>query len=66
MNKIVFYTAIVTLIISRAEFKFGRRVHFALWRKMLISPIARLLAILLDFINRPSGEMDCIYEAIAM
>ncbi len=32
-------------------FKFGRRVHFALRRKMLQSPIARLPAILLDFIN---------------
>ncbi len=30
---------------------------------MLKSPIARLPAILLDFINRLSGETDCIYEA---
>ncbi len=47
----------------RAVFKFGRRVHFALRRKMLKSPIARLPAILLYFINRPRGETDCIYEA---
>ncbi len=46
----------------RAAFKFGRRVHFALRRKMLKSPIARLPAILMYFINRPSGETDCIYE----
>ncbi len=26
------------------------------------SPIARFPAILLYFINRPSGETDCIYE----
>ncbi len=45
------------------DFTFGWRVHFALRRKMLNPPIARLPAILLDFINRPIGEMDCIYEA---
>ncbi len=37
----------------RAAFKFGRRVHFALRRKMPKLPIARLPAIL----------MNCIYEA---
>ncbi len=47
----------------RAAFKFGRRVHFALWRKMLKWPIARLSAMLLDFINHSSGETDCINEA---
>ncbi len=47
----------------RAAFKFSRRVHFALQRKVLKSPIARLPAILLDLITRPSGETDCIYEA---
>ncbi len=47
----------------RAAFKFGRRVHFALRRNMLKSPIARLPAILLDFINCPIGETDWIYEA---
>ncbi len=47
---------------SRAAFKFGRRVHFALRRKMLKPPIARLPAIQMDFINRPSEETDCIYE----
>ncbi len=47
----------------RAAFKFGRRVHFALRRKMLKSPIARLPAIFMYFINRPSGKTDCIYEA---
>ncbi len=35
---------------------------FVLRRKMLKSQIARLPGILLDFINRPSGETDCIYE----
>ncbi len=52
-----------TGMLRRAAFKFGRRVHFALRRQMLKPPIARLPAILIDFINRPSGEMDCIYEA---
>ncbi len=47
----------------RAAFKFGRRVHFALRRKVQNSPIARLPAILLDYINRRTGETDCIYEA---
>ncbi len=46
----------------RAAFKFGRRVHFALRRKMLKLPIARIPTILLDFINRPSGKTDCKYE----
>ncbi len=46
----------------RAAFEFGRRVHFALRRKMLNPPIARFPAIKMDFINRPSGETDCIYE----
>ncbi len=46
----------------RAAFKFGRRVHFALRRKMLKPPIARLPAIYMDIINRPSGETDCVYE----
>ncbi len=48
----------------RAAFKFGRRVHFALRRKMLKSPIARLPAIFLDFMNRPSGDSDFICETI--
>ncbi len=47
---------------ERAAFKFGRRVHFALGRKMLKPPIARLAAIYIDLINRPSGEADCVYE----
>ncbi len=46
----------------RAAFKFGRRVHFALRCKRLKSPIARLPAILLYFINRPRGKKDRIYE----
>ncbi len=46
----------------RAAFKFGRRVHFALRRKMLNPPIARLPAIEVDFINCPSAETDCVYE----
>ncbi len=50
-------------IIWAFAFKFGRRVHFALRRKMLKSPIARIPAISLDFIYRPSGDADCIYEA---
>ncbi len=40
--------------VLRAVFKYGRRVYFALRRKML-KP--------LDFINRPSEETDCICEA---
>ncbi len=42
---------------------FRRRVHFALRRIKLKPPIARLPEIVLDFINRPNGEKDCIYEA---
>ncbi len=38
------------------------RVHFALRRKMLKPPIARLPAIKMDFINRPSGKTDYICE----
>ncbi len=45
--------------IMRTAFKFGRRVHIALRRKMLKLRIARLPAILLDLVNRPSGEKDC-------
>ncbi len=52
---------IVLDIFSRG-LQIGRRVHFALRRKMLKLPIARLSAIELDFINRPSGETVCIYE----
>ncbi len=40
-----------------------KREQFAPRRKMLKSPIARLPAILLDFLNRPSTEAACIYEA---
>ncbi len=54
---------IFLVIFLRAAFKFGRCVHFALRRKMLNPPIARLPAVQLDFIHRPSGETDCIYEA---
>ncbi len=42
------------LNILRAAFNFGRLVHFALRGKMLKPPIARLPAIKMDFINRPS------------
>ncbi len=35
----------------------------AIWCKMLKSPISRRPTVLLDFINRPSGETDGIYEA---
>ncbi len=55
--------AMAYLLNIRAAFKFGRRVHFALRRKMLKSPIARLPAIFLNFINRPSGKTDYIQEA---
>ncbi len=44
-------------------FQITKYTHFALRRKMLIPPIACLPAILLGFVNRPSGETDCIYEA---
>ncbi len=50
-------------MILRVAFKFGRRMHFALRLKMLKPPIARLPVIKLDFINRPRGETDYIYEA---
>ncbi len=49
-----------TLLIT---INFGRHVHFALRRIKLKPPIARLPEIVLDFINRPSGETDNIYEA---
>ncbi len=41
----------------------GTRVHFALRLEMLKSPIARLPAIFLDFINRPSGETEVKFDA---
>ncbi len=47
----------------RAAFKFGRRVHFALRRKMLKLAIAHLPTVLLDFINRPSRETDFINDS---
>ncbi len=56
----------VCIYYTRAAFQFSRCVHVALWRKMLKSPIARLPAVLLDFINRPSGEglyLWSIFEA---
>ncbi len=43
--KYAFVIVIIVIIILRAAFKFGRRVHFALRRKMLKPPIARLPAI---------------------
>ncbi len=43
----------------RAAFKFGRRVHFVLRRKMVKPPIA----VWLDLTDRPSGETVYIYEA---
>ncbi len=49
----------------RAAFKFGRRVHFSLRRQMLKLPIARLPAILLYFINRPSGETDAFMKQVS-
>ncbi len=45
-----------SMVFFRAAFKFTRRVHFALRLKMLKSTTARHPVILLDFINRPSGE----------
>ncbi len=41
----------------------GTRVHFVLRLEMLKSPIARLPAIFLDFINRPSGETEVKFDA---
>ncbi len=49
----------------RAAFKHGRRVNSALQREMLKSPIAHFPAILLGYINRPSGETDSVYEVNA-
>ncbi len=51
-------------ISDNCAFKFGRRVRFALPRKTLKPPIARLAVIELGLKTRPSGEADCIYEAI--
>ncbi len=48
----------------RATFKFGRRVHFALRRKMRKSPITRVPAILNGLTNRPSWKTDSIYADI--
>ncbi len=48
----------------RAAFKFGRRVHFALRRKMLNPPIARLPAIKMEvekrtaFMKQRSSELQ--------
>ncbi len=46
---------IMKLVTFRVAFKFGRCV---LRRKMLKSPIARLPAILLDYMNHPSRGAD--------
>ncbi len=46
-------------------FKFGRRVRFALRRKMRKPPITRVSAIYVDFLNRPSWRTDSIYREIA-
>ncbi len=51
---------LILILFLRAVFKFARRVHFALRRKMLKPPIARLPAIYQGFINRRSGESNCI------
>ncbi len=45
-------------------FKFGRRVHFALRRKMRKPPITRVPAILNGLTNRPSWKTDSIYADI--
>ncbi len=47
----------------RVAFKFGQSLYFALQRKMIKPPIARLPANELDFLNHPSGETDGSYEA---
>ncbi len=47
----------------RAAFKFGRRMHFALRRKMLKTPICSPSNDLARLIKRPSGKTDCTYEA---
>ncbi len=44
---------------GKANIQLGRRVHFALRRQTLKTPIARL-----DLINRQSEETGSIYEAI--
>ncbi len=48
----------------RAAFKFGRRVYFALRRKMRKPPITRVPAILNGPTNRPSWKTDSIYSDI--
>ncbi len=45
-----------TTAFFRAAFKFGRRVHCALRRKMRKPPITRVPAILNGLTNRPSDE----------
>ncbi len=47
-----------------AAFKFGRRVRFALRRKMRKPPITRVPAILNGPTNRPSWKADNIYADI--
>ncbi len=42
----------------RIAFKFGRRCN------MLEPPIDRLPTVKQDFINHPSGETGCLYEAV--
>ncbi len=45
-------------------FKFGRRVHLALWCNILEPPIDRLPTVKQDLRNRPSGENGCLYEVV--
>ncbi len=50
----------------RAAFKFGRRVHYALCRKMRKPPVNRVPAILNGLTNRPSWKTDSIFADIVM
>ncbi len=50
----VYLISIYRQSLMRAAFKFGRRVHFALRRKMRKPPITRVPAILNGLTNRPS------------
>ncbi len=55
----------LNLKILGAAFKFARRVHFALRRKMLKPPIARLPAIKLHFINRLNRETQRLKQRLS-
>ncbi len=58
------HSASMARIVLPAVFKFGRRVHFVLRRKLRKPPITRVPAILNGPTNRPSWKADSIYADI--